>query len=77
MLGKLKARSRLIKKILAIILPFGKKELIFVGILVFLQGVIQVMGIFSIIPFLTLATNPEGISQSILCQRLIKIIPFL
>ncbi|MGK7952420.1 MAG: ABC transporter ATP-binding protein [Xenococcaceae cyanobacterium] len=77
MLGNLKARSRLIKKILAIILPFGKRELTLVGILVLLQGTIQVMGIFSIMPFLALATNPESVSQSTLGQKLIEIIPFL
>lgn len=77
MFGSLKAQSKLIKKILAIILPFGKKELTLVGILVLFQGTIQVMGIFSIMPFLALATNPESALKSKIAQRIIQAIPFL
>ena len=77
MFGSLKAQSKLIRKILAIILPFGKKKLTLVGILILLQGTIQVMGIFSIMPFLALATNPESVLQSKLGQKLIEVVPFV
>lgn len=65
------------KKILKIVFFFGKRQLILLWILIVIQASIQVMGIFSIMPFLTLATNTEAAVESVIVQKLIEFIPFL
>jgi len=67
----------ILKKILGIVIPFGKRNLVFVGGLILVQGVIQVIGIFSILPFLALAANPKQALQSQLAQRIQEMMPFL
>lgn len=71
----LNSHFKLIHQILTLLVPFGRRELVFVLALVFLQGVVQAVGIFSIMPFLALATNPEGILASSFGQRLMQIFP--
>ena len=53
-----------ISKILKIILPFGKKRFGWVVILSIVQGVLQALSIFSILPFLAFVTSPETIKNS-------------
>jgi len=67
----------ILKKIFGIVIPFGKRNLVFVGGLILVQGVIQVIGIFSILPFLALAANPEQALESQLAQRIQEMMPFL
>lgn len=56
----------MIKKLIQIILrcfnlaaPFGKKKVLVLLVLVLLNGVLEVIGVTSILPFLALATNSE------------------
>lgn len=74
---KLRLRSELIHRVLALLLPFGRKELGFVLILVIIQGVVQALGVFSIMPFLALVTNPEKALASEFAQKLAARSPLL
>lgn len=71
----LRQQFNLIRRVLILILPFGKRELLFVLALVVLQGVIQALGVLSIMPFLVLVTNPDGVLKSYFGQTLIKVFP--
>ena len=54
----------LVHRVLKMILPYGRGKLIFVASLVLLQGVLQVIGVTSIFPFLALIADPQRIYDS-------------
>lgn len=51
-------------KVFRLAIPFGKRRLTVVFLLVVLQGLFQVIGVTSIFPFLALAANPRRIYDS-------------
>ena len=64
-----------IHQVLTLLLPFGKRDLVVVLALVLCQGMLQAIGIFSIMPFLALATNPESALASKAGQQIVKMFP--
>ena len=59
-----KVRQNLVKQVFELVIPFGKFRLLTVFALVVLQGILQVVGVTSIFPFLALAADPERIYNS-------------
>ncbi|OZV69244.1 ABC transporter ATP-binding protein [Winogradskyella aurantia] len=67
--------SHYLKKILNLILPFGRKRFIWVVFLSISQGILQALSIFSILPFLSFVTNPDMIAQSGLYLKFEYLLP--
>jgi ATP-binding cassette subfamily C protein len=62
-------------RILRLALPFGRRRLGFVFVLVVLQGLFQVAGVTSIFPFLALAADPQRIYDSQLGRQFLSFLP--
>ncbi len=52
----------LLKKVLSLAVPFGKRRLVVVFLVMVVQGVFQVVGVASIFPFLALAADPSQLT---------------
>ena len=62
-----------LRKILEVALPFGKGKLIIVIASMVLQAVLQLGGVASVLPFLSVASHPENFASSQLGQWLMYI----
>jgi ABC-type multidrug transport system fused ATPase/permease subunit len=62
-----------LRRILTVVLPFGKGKLfVAVGSMI-AQAILQLVGVASVVPFLSVAARPEGFAQSKLGSFLISI----
>src|SRR5262249_55842692 len=55
--------------------PYGRKKLGIVFLWVFAQGIMQVVGVTSIFPFLALAADPDQIHNSTIGRWLLNLLP--
>ena len=55
--------------------PYGRRKLLITIAISLLQGVIQVVGLTSIFPFLALAADPERFRQSAAVERVLECLP--
>ena len=53
-----------LKRILRVVLPFGTGKLLLVVTSMIVQAVLQLTGVASVLPFLSVAAHPEGFAQS-------------
>jgi ATP-binding cassette, subfamily B, bacterial PglK len=67
--------SDLIRRVLFLARPYGRKKLALVFFLSLAQGVFQVIGVTSIFPFLALAADPERIRHSQFGLRFLALLP--
>ncbi len=67
--------SDLIRRVLFLARPYGRKKLALVFFLSLAQGIFQVIGVSSIFPFLAIAANPERIHQSQFGLRFLALLP--
>lgn len=69
--------TELVKKVYVLARPYGRRKLLLVTFLSFLQGVFQVLGVTSIFPFLALAAAPSQFRNSLLGSRILANFPEL
>ncbi|MGA1204687.1 MAG: ABC transporter ATP-binding protein [Opitutales bacterium] len=55
--------------------PYGRKRLVFVFLVILVQGFFQVIGVTSIFPFLALASNPAGFRESAIGEKVLGFLP--
>ncbi|PYJ68099.1 MAG: hypothetical protein DME75_13785, partial [Verrucomicrobia bacterium] len=67
--------SDLIRRVLFLARPYGRKKLALVFFLSLDQGIFQVIGVTSIFPFLALAADPERIRHSKFGLRFLALLP--
>ena len=67
--------SDLIRRVLFLARPYGRKKLALVFFLSLAQGVFQVIGVTSIFPFLAIAAAPERIRHSQFGLRFLALLP--
>jgi len=67
--------SDLIRRVLFLARPYGRKKLALVFLLSLAQGIFQVIGVTSIFPFLALAADPERIRHSQFGLRFLALLP--
>lgn len=67
--------TSLIRKVYDLAKPYGRKKLVFVFAVMFLQGLFQVVGVASIFPFLALAADPGQVRDSQIGARLLHWLP--
>src|SRR5437764_1172289 len=67
--------SDLIRRVLFLARPYGRKKLALVFFLSLAQGVFQVIGVTSIFPFLAIAADPERIRNSQFGRRFLELLP--
>ena len=65
----------LIRRVLFLARPYGRKKLAVVSFLSLAQGVFQVIGVTSIFPFLAIAADPERIRNSQFGRRFLELLP--
>lgn len=65
----------LIAKAYVLAEPYGRKKIVFIAILVVIQGFAAMVGVSSIFPFLALASDPDRIYQSPLGRRFMEFFP--
>jgi ATP-binding cassette, subfamily B, bacterial PglK len=65
----------LIRRVLFLARPYGRKKLAIVFLLSLAQGVFQVIGVTSIFPFLAVAADPERIRNSQFGRRFLELLP--
>ena len=53
-----------VKRILQVVVPFGKTKLVVVVATMIIQAVLQLGGVASVLPFLSVAADPEGFANS-------------
>ena len=53
-----------LKEILSVALPFGRRKLFVVVASMLLQGALQLGGVASVLPFLSVAAHPENFANS-------------
>ena len=63
------------KKVYSLARPYGRKKLVVVFALSLLQGLMQVVGVTSVFPFLGLAANPEGLRNSQIGAKALTFLP--
>jgi len=72
---------QLIRRCIVLAIPFGKKKLAFVASVILVSGIFELFTVFSVLPFLKLATNtPEQMQETLnhpWAQKLIEIFPFV
>ena len=64
-----------IRRVFLIAAPYGKKKLFIMFLVALLQGLLQVIGVTSIFPFLALAANPTLFMESELGQTILGVLP--
>jgi ABC-type multidrug transport system fused ATPase/permease subunit len=67
--------SDLIRRVLFLARPYGRKKLALVFSLSLAQGIFQVIGVTSIFPFLAIASDPERIRHSQFGLRFLALLP--
>jgi hypothetical protein len=67
--------SNLIRRVLFLARPYGRKKLALVFFLSLAQGIFQVIGVTSIFPFLAIAADPNRIRQSRFGLRFLALLP--
>jgi ATP-binding cassette, subfamily B, bacterial PglK len=67
--------SDLIRRVLFLARPYGRKKLALVFFLSLAQGIFQVIGVTSIFPFLAMAADPERIHHSRFGSRFLLLLP--
>jgi len=67
--------SDLIRRVLFLARPYGRKKLASVFLLSLAQGIFQVIGVTSIFPFLAIASDPERIRHSQFGVRFLALLP--
>jgi ATP-binding cassette, subfamily B, bacterial PglK len=67
--------SDLIRRILFLARPYGRKKLALVFFLSLAQGIFQVIGVTSIFPFLAIAADPDRIRHSQFGLRFLALVP--
>jgi ABC-type multidrug transport system fused ATPase/permease subunit len=67
--------SDLIRRVLFLARPYGRKKLALVFFLSLAQGIFQVIGVTSIFPFLAIASDPERIRHSQFGLRFLALLP--
>src|SRR5213592_2665078 len=67
--------SKLIRRVLFLARPYGRKKLALVFFLSLAQGIFQVIGVTSIFPFLAIAADPERIRHSQFGLRFLALLP--
>ncbi len=67
--------SDLIRRVLFLARPYGRKKLALVFFLSLAQGIFQVIGVTSIFPFLAIAADPERIRHSQFGLRFLALLP--
>ena len=67
--------SDLIRRVLFLARPYGRKKLALVFFLSLAQGIFQVIGVTSIFPFLAIASDPERIRHSQFGVRFLALLP--
>jgi ABC-type multidrug transport system fused ATPase/permease subunit len=65
----------LIRRVLFLARPYGRKKLALVFFLSLAQGIFQVIGVTSIFPFLAVAAYPERIRNSQFGRRFLELLP--
>jgi ATP-binding cassette, subfamily B, bacterial PglK len=65
----------LIRRVLFLARPYGRKKLVLVFFLSLAQGIFQVIGVTSIFPFLAIAADPERIRHSQFGLRFLGLLP--
>ena len=65
----------LIRRVLFLARPYGRKKLAVVSFLSLAQGVFQVIGVTSIFPFLAIAADPERMRNSQFGRRFLELLP--
>lgn len=65
----------LIRRVLFLARPYGRKKLAFVFLLSLAQGIFQVVGVTSIFPFLAIAADPDRIRHSQFGLRFLALLP--
>jgi ATP-binding cassette, subfamily B, bacterial PglK len=65
----------LIRRVLFLARPYGRKKLAFVFFLSLAQGIFQVIGVTSIFPFLAIAADPDRIRHSQFGLRFLALLP--
>jgi ATP-binding cassette, subfamily B, bacterial PglK len=65
----------LIRRVLFLARPYGRKKLAFVFFLSLAQGLFQVVGVTSIFPFLAIAADPDRIRHSQFGLRFLALLP--
>ena len=66
-----------VKSVCKLVLPYGRRKLVSVIILVVLQALVQVASVVGIFPFLSFAANPEVARQSGITSVLLSVLPSL
>ena len=74
-LGSVSKQISLPHKVLQLALPFGKRKLAFVFAVVLLQGLLQVVGVTSVFPFLALVADPQRIYNSTFGRWFLSFLP--
>jgi len=67
--------SDLIRRVLFLARPYGRKKLALVFFLSLAQGIFQVVGVTSIFPFLAIAADPDRIRHSQFGLRFLALVP--
>jgi len=67
--------SNLIRRVLFLARPYGRKKLALVFFLSLAQGIFQMIGVTSIFPFLAIASDPERIRHSQFGLRFLALLP--
>ena len=65
----------LVRRVLFLARPYGRKKLVFVFFLSLAQGIFQVVGVTSIFPFLAIAADPDRIRHSQFGLRFLALLP--
>lgn len=69
--------SDLVSELWFLARPYGATKAVVVLIVILMQGVLQVVGVTSIFPFLALAADPEGFRNSDIGERILGALPDL
>ena len=73
----IKSFIKLLTRCYLLALPYGRMKLFAVLFLIFLNGLLQLVGVTSIFPFFALASDPERMRHSSLGVRFLSILPSL
>jgi ABC-type multidrug transport system fused ATPase/permease subunit len=64
MLSSLSRGSAFLGKILSVVLPFSRRRFVIVVVSMIVVAILQLGGVASVLPFLSVAANPEGFASS-------------
>ena len=68
---------RLIRRCIDLAIPFGKKRLVLVAGVIFLNGIFELIGVASILPFFALATDPDKFLAKPFAVKILETFPFI